>query len=145
MKKRGIINWNKVIQGIKSHDLFELRFLFTELKRFKKVGRGKVYFYCPFHFNSETHLPETHPSCNWVFACEYFYCFGCGERGSIIRYYMLRREVNFHQAVIELAKIFKIKIKWGYLDNLDDYFQKKEQSSEDYSDDYPYDDDDLPF
>jgi DNA primase len=81
--------------------------MFPELARGKL--RGLLYFIkCPFH------TEKTASFCIYdkTFLQEGFRCYGCGMSGSIIDYYMNRKDVAFVNAVIDLAKIFKIKMKW---------------------------------
>jgi hypothetical protein len=114
-KRRTISNFEEVVCEIKNHGILELKFMFPELTQGKAKGsfiRGRLYFIeCPFH-------QEKTPS-----FCIYdnrpfggFKCFGCGAAGSIIDYYMSRKDVSFVEAVIVLCRIFKIKIKWKNID-----------------------------
>ena len=106
-KRRAISNFEEVICEIKGHCVLELKFMFPELA--KGSFRGSLYFIrCPFHDESTASLCiyDKYPS------GEGFYCFGCGAGGSIIDYYMRRKGVSFVEAVIDLCKIFKIKMTW---------------------------------
>lgn len=104
-KKRRIVNWEEMIREIKEHNIFELK---TGIK-FKRRGQFYVTS-CPFH-------QEKTPSLilfgvQWANQGIGWRCFGCGSGGSIIDFYKEHEGVSFYQAVIELARIFKIKIKW---------------------------------
>lgn len=105
-KRRRIINREDVIQEIKMQNLLDLYFLFPELsgKRVKRCGHF-FKILCPFH-------KEKRHSLGYVPVRVLWHCWGCGESGSIIEYYMKRKKVFFQKAVIDLAKIFKIKIQW---------------------------------
>ncbi|MFA5993488.1 MAG: CHC2 zinc finger domain-containing protein [Parcubacteria group bacterium] len=108
-KKRRIVNWSEVEEEIKNHIIYELRFLFPEIKTLKRRSRhsySSPRMLCPFH-------QEKTPSFSCCRHYGLFNCLGCGESGSIIDYYVHRKEVDYHQAVVELARIFKIKICWS--------------------------------
>ena len=112
MKKRVIVNWDEVVEEIKVQSMLELAYLFPELgkRKIKKVG-SLFYAYkilCPFH-------AEKTPSL--VYHKGYFWlCFGCGQGGTIIDYYMKRKCVSFQEAIFDLVRIFKIKIEWRNVD-----------------------------
>ena len=112
-KKRRIVNWSEVEEEIKNHIIYELRFLFPEIKtlkrrakRYARTSYGSPRMLCIFH-------QEKTPSLACSMNRGLFHCFGCGQGGSIIDYYVHRKEVDYHQAVVELARIFKIKICWA--------------------------------
>lgn len=109
-KKRRISNFTEIVNEIKEHDIIELKFMFPELAKGKFLG--KLYFInCPFHKETTDSL------CIFDKTNGGFICYGgCGMRGSIIDYYMGRKELNFIDAVIDLCKIFKIKIRWENID-----------------------------
>jgi DNA primase len=108
--KRRIGNWEQVINQLQTqYSLFDLRPLFQEFghKKVKKMGQ----FYkisCPFHLERDPSLV--------IFPKGFrtWHCFGCGKGkiGSIIDYYMERKEVSVFTAVIKLSRFFKIKLKW---------------------------------
>lgn len=63
--------------------------------KLKKVGEN--YFgLCPFH-------NENTPSFSVNHKLQIFKCFGCGEGGDVIKFYMKYYNVNFVQAVTELS------------------------------------------
>lgn len=108
MKRRRVIsNFEEVIEEVKSLGILKLKFMFPELKEAKR--RGSLYFIkCPFH-------QETVPSCCFFDNCIFrrgFCCYGCFEAGTVIDYYMKRTGYPFRKSVIDLCKIFKIKIEW---------------------------------
>ena len=55
---------------------------------------------CPFH-------GDTVPS--MIVNDDYVYCFACGERADIIKYYSQLNDVNYSQAAKEIADMFEIK------------------------------------
>lgn len=110
-KRRTISNFEEVVCEIKGHGILELKFMFPELTRGK--FRGDLYFIkCPFHDERKASLCIYDKRASG----EGFRCFGCGAGDSIIDYYMKRKGVAFIDAVIDLCKIFKIKMKWKNID-----------------------------
>ena len=105
MRNRRVSNWKEVIWEIKAQSLFDLRFMFPELAKTKKLGWRMSKMICPFH-------KEKKPSFVFFVDGLTWHCFGCGKTGTIIDYYMLIKNVTFYQTIIDLAKIFKIKLKW---------------------------------
>lgn len=106
--RRHISNWEQVISQLQArYSLFDLWPLFPELGRKKVKKMGQFYkISCPFH-------SERNPSLV-IFPKGFrtWHCFGCGKVGTIIDYYMKRKEVSVFTAVIELSRFFKIKLKW---------------------------------
>ncbi len=41
-----------------------------------------------------------------------FTCFECHEAGTVIDYYMKRTGYSFKRSLIDLCRIYKIKIEW---------------------------------
>jgi len=64
-----------------------------ELKRYGNILRGK----CPFHGDSKTPNLTIYPETNT------FYCFACRTFGDVITFWMLLKDVDFKQAIKELA------------------------------------------
>jgi DNA primase len=106
-RKTRVSNFQEVVGKIKDHSILELKFLFPELKKINYRG-GFIFILCPFH-------QETTASC-CIFDKHYFRegfnCYGCRRGGSIIDYYRLRKDISFKKAVVDLSKIFNIKIEW---------------------------------
>lgn len=105
---RRVSNFDEVVREIKKHVIFELCFLFPELRKSRPMG----IFYkmrCPFHRDPDPSL--MHFGLKGVGRLGWG-CFGCQSEGSIIDYYMERMELPFFRSVLRLAKIFKIKVKW---------------------------------
>ncbi len=106
---RRVTNFNEVVSEIKEHIIFELSFLFPELR--KPIPMGMFYkTRCPFHRDRNPSL--VHFGLKWIDRPQGWHCFACQSEGSIIDYYMERTGLPFFQSVIRLAKIFKIKVKW---------------------------------
>jgi len=64
-----------------------------ELKRYGSILRGS----CPFHQDSKTANLTIYPATNT------FYCFACGKFGDVITLYQKLHNVDFKQAIKELA------------------------------------------
>ena len=52
---------------------------------------------CPFH-------DEKNPSFSVNPRGQYFYCFGCGVGGDVIRFLMLYERIGFVEALVDLAE-----------------------------------------
>ncbi len=103
--KRKITNYQEAIEEINNKSIFTLSFLFPEVAKAQKKGEF-YYILCVFH-------QEKTPSLAIRTRRNYFHCYGCGEGGRITEYYMLRKNVSFFKAVVDLARIFKIKLHWS--------------------------------
>ncbi len=106
---RRVVNFNEVVSEIKEHVIFELSFLFPELRKPIRMG----IFYktrCPFHRDRDPSL--LHFGLRWGGKSRGWHCFACQSGGSIIDYYMERTGLPFFRSVLRLAKIFKIEVKW---------------------------------
>ncbi len=105
MRKREIVNWEKVVCDIRGKHLMDLRFVFPGHVKMKRQGLFMYKMFCPFH-------KEKTPSFVYFVESRRWHCFGCGDHGGIIEFYMKKKNVSFRSAVVDLAKIFKIKFKW---------------------------------
>lgn len=70
--------------------------LVSEYMQLKKTGRNYVGL-CPFH-------AEKTPSFNVSAEKQFFYCFGCGEGGSVFNFLMKMEGLTFPEAVVRLAE-----------------------------------------
>lgn len=68
----------------------------VELK--KKGNTGRYAGLCPFH-------QEKTPSFSVDFNKQFYHCFGCGESGDVYKYLEKTRNIDFKEAVKELAGI----------------------------------------
>ncbi|OAG27296.1 DNA primase [Thermodesulfatator autotrophicus] len=80
----------------------------------KKVGRNYLGL-CPFHADRK-------PSFTVNEERQIFHCFGCGAGGDVIAFYMKFHNLDFVEAVKELASRFNIPISW---DTKEDSFREK--------------------
>ena len=111
-EKREIKNWKKIIWEIEDNCDFPSR-INSVLPKSYRFGKGekrgkrgrKYYFFCPFH-------QEKKRSFSWDILRRKFYCFGCGKSVSIVGYFAVAHGLEGIEAVIRLAKFFKIKINW---------------------------------
>lgn len=85
---RNYENFQEMLAIAKNHPIFELARDKLELK---PAGKNFVAL-CPFH-NEKT------PSCYFYTATNTFVCFGCGEKGDVIKFTMLFYGVGFKDAV----------------------------------------------
>lgn len=89
-----------IVEQIKERvDIVELVSQYVQLKK-----RGSNYFgLCPFH-------SEKTPSFSVNPKGQFFHCFGCGESGDVITFFMKIENLDFHEAVRELAERYNIPI-----------------------------------
>ncbi len=92
---------NNVVEEIKNRvDIVDLISQYVPLKR-----RGENYFgLCPFH-SEKTPSFSVNPKGN------FFHCFGCGESGDVITFFMKIENMEFKDAIKELARRYGIEIK----------------------------------
>lgn len=94
-----------MIDEITKHNIIEstdIVSLVEENVQLKKQGSGFVGC-CPFH-NEKTGSFSVSPS------RQTFHCFGCGAKGDAVEYIMKRDGLNFHEALLALAKRAGIKV-----------------------------------
>jgi|LakMenE01Jun11ns_1017448.scaffolds.fasta_scaffold9957850_13 DNA primase len=84
----------KLFNDIKSQITFENFLSKLNIRITKKMIR------CPFH-------NDTIPS--MIVNDDFAFCFACGERSDIIRYYSQLNDLNYTQAAKEIADMFEIK------------------------------------
>lgn len=65
-----------------------------------KVNGKKLMGLCPFH-------DEDTPSFVIYTETNTFHCFGCGESGDVIAFYMKQNNMSFSDAVAELEELYK--------------------------------------
>ncbi len=105
-------------------DIVELISQYVQLKK-----RGSNYFgLCPFH-------SEKTPSFSVNPRGQFFHCFGCGESGDAITFFMKIENLEFGDAIKELAERYNVNINYGIKENKNpiadihedacDYFHKK--------------------
>lgn len=89
---------NEIVEEIKRRvDIVDFISQYVQLKK-----RGNNYFgLCPFH-QEKTPSFAVNPRGN------FFHCFGCGESGDVITFFMKIENLEFKDAVIELAKRYNI-------------------------------------
>ncbi len=92
---------NSIVDEIKSRvDIVDLISQYVQLKK-----RGTNYFgLCPFH-------SEKTPSFSVNPKGQFFHCFGCGESGDVITFFMKIENLEFKDAIKELAERYNIDIK----------------------------------
>ena len=78
--------------------------------KLKKTGSGYMAC-CPFH-------SEKTPSFSVSPQKQFFNCFGCHEAGNAYRFIMKYDNVNFTEAVEEVAKIAGISVEYDELGHL---------------------------
>ena len=103
--KRIIVGFESVVEEIRQQDLLDLRFMFPELASPKWTGLYRAKIKCPFH-NEKT------PSLVYFLNSASYCCLGCGASGDNINYYAERKRITHLQAIVELARIYKIELKW---------------------------------
>ncbi len=82
-------------------DIVELISQYITLKK-----RGSNYFgLCPFH-------SEKTPSFSVNTKGQFFHCFGCGESGDAITFFMKMENLEFSEAVKELAERYNVDLKF---------------------------------
>ena len=94
---------NDIVEEIKKRvDIVEFISQYVQLKK-----RGSNYFgLCPFH-TEKTPSFSVNPQGN------FFHCFGCGESGDVITFLMKIENLEFKDAVLELARRYDIPIKFS--------------------------------
>lgn len=63
----------------------------------KRSGSDKVTILCPFH-------DEDSPSCMVYVEQDSWWCFGCGQGGDVLKFYMLLTELDFVPAMHQLVE-----------------------------------------
>ena len=93
---------NNITEELKDRiDIVELISRYVHLKR-----RGANYFgLCPFH-------SEKTPSFSVNPKGRFFHCFGCGASGDVITFYMKIENLDFKDAIKELAQQYGIDINF---------------------------------
>lgn len=93
-----------IVEQIKKRvDIVEFISGYVPLKK-----RGSNYFgLCPFH-HEKTPSFSVNPKGN------FYHCFGCGESGDVITFLMKIENLDFKEAVLELAKRYNIPINTKY-------------------------------
>ena len=72
---------------------------------------------CPFHKEKTGSFFVNDKKCG-------YYCFGCGAKGDIVKYVMESKNLNFIQAVKELAEIAGIKVEQVEINKHDNNLEK---------------------
>lgn len=113
-KKRKIVNLDEVFCSLsnKIREMDgEIKFLFPEFNKAKyrsSWNGGELVIKCPFYSKKTS-------SFSFNITKQLFYCFECGASGSVIDLYRklrYKKEISFFRAVVELAEIFKIPVKF---------------------------------
>ena len=86
---------------IDANDIVDV--IMEDLPDLKRAGSNSFKACCPFHM-------EKTPSFTVSPSRQNFKCFGCGESGSVIGYYMKRRNLPFGDALRQLASRANITI-----------------------------------
>lgn len=95
--------------------------LVSEYTRLTKKGSNDFWGCCPFH-------SEKTESFHIIPDKGFYYCFGCGAGGGVIKFYQEMEKLNFYDAVISLAKKNNIQVVF---DGNDDYLpQPKDNKKE---------------
>lgn len=104
----------KVIEAV-----METASIVDVVSRYTKVEkRGERYFACcPFH-------KEKTPSFSVTPGRNMFYCFGCGEGGTVITFLQKIEKISFSDAVIRLAHDFNVPFRFDTEETV--YDRKKE-------------------
>ena len=88
-------------------------------ERIRLDKRGKNYWACcPFHH-------EKTPSFNVVEFGQYFYCYGCGEKGDVITFLQKYENWNYVETVRYLAN--RAGVEMPKLGESEDYMKKKKE------------------
>jgi len=77
----------------------------------KSSGRNRMKCICPFHDDSD---PSLSVSLNTEI--ELFYCFGCGEKGSVIDFVMKFNNFNLTEAIGYFCKNYNLEFAQGFVD-----------------------------
>ncbi|MCS7199274.1 MAG: DNA primase [Caldimicrobium sp.] len=88
-------------EEIKDH--FEIVSFISQYVKLKKVGSNYVGL-CPFH-------QEKTPSFTVSGEKQIFKCFGCGASGDVISFYMKLKNLDFKEALIELAERAGLRVE----------------------------------
>jgi hypothetical protein len=77
----------------------------------KVSGRNRMKCVCPFHDDSDPSL-----SISLNTDIELFYCFGCGEKGSVIDFIMKINNFNLTEAIGYFCKNYNLEFAQGFVD-----------------------------
>jgi DNA primase len=85
---------------------YEIVSFISQFVKLKKVGKNYVGL-CPFH-------SERTPSFTVSPDKQIFKCFGCGAAGDVVTFYMKYKNLEFREALLELAEKAGIKVDKRY-------------------------------
>ena len=89
----------------------------------KRSGSDKVTILCPFH-------DEDSPSCMVYVEQDSWWCFGCGQGGDVLKFYMLLTELDFVPAMHQLVERLGLVVQ--------DVDEKKEAKQKELQEDLDY-------
>lgn len=96
--------------------------------RMKRSGADKLVIVCPFH-------DEDSPSCMIYVEQDSWWCFGCGQGGDVLKFYMLLTELDFVPAMHQLVERLGLVVQ--------DVDEKKEAKRQELQDDLDYVDSEI--